>query len=239
MALLHITHPDDDHVRNSAYVWENLKPCFIERTYTEKFPDADSINDDYKHYFDGPYRTWTPETVDWGFEINETCNIPVESCESDPNLNSKVRNNSSIIRYIKQDGVGVLFGGDLEKAGWERLIADNPNFINMLKREGINILIAPHHGHKSGFPKALFDEIGEVDLVIHSKESEAEKDGTDVSSQYSTYSRGMSYVPLSDTDHKYLGKVLTTRSNGFIIIGTSPNYIVTQTASSNHQKQAK
>lgn len=216
-----------------------MKPCFIERTYTEEFPDAESINDDYKLYFDGPYRAWTPETIDWGFEINETCNIPVESCKSDPNLNSKVRNNSSIIRYIKQDGVGVLFSGDLEKAGWERLIADNPNFINMLKREGINILIAPHHGHKSGFPKALFDEIGEVDLVIHSKDSEAEKDGTDVSSQYSAYSRGMSYVPLSDTDHKYQGKVLTTRSNGFIIIGTSPNYIVTQTASSNHQKQAK
>ncbi len=109
----------------------------------------------------------------------------------------------------------------------------------MLKREGVNILIAPHHGHKSGFPKALFDEIGEVDLVIHSKDTEAEKDGTDVSSQYSAYSRGMYYVPLSDTDHKYLGKVLTTRSNGFIIIGTSPNYIVTETASSNHQKQTK
>lgn len=237
IALLHITHPDDDHVRNAARVKKELTPYLLRKVECEKYPDGQSINKEYVNEIDREYRGSNPEPIDWNFEINKICSIPVETCIDHSELNEKVRNNSSIIRYIKQDGVGILFCGDLEGPGWDYLTSHNHSFLQMLKTNGVNILIAPHHGHKSGFPKALFDAIGNVDVVIHSKDSEASKEGTDVSTQYSALANGIVYNNLNDKK-LYHAKVLTTRSNGTIYISTEPNHfkIWSSKASPNHIK---
>lgn len=94
----------------------------------------------------------------------------IDTVKRTPELNSKVRNNSSIIRYIKYQGVSFLFTGDLETAGWEWLARNNSDFADLM-RQGIDVLIAPHHGHDSGFPKALFDLTGNVGVIILSKDS--------------------------------------------------------------------
>lgn len=239
IALLHITHPDDDHVRNAARVKKDLTPYLLHKVKHEEYPDGDKVHTDYIQKIDKAYRGSNPETINWGFEINKSCSIPVSTCVANDDLKSKVRNNSSIIRYIKQDGVGILFCGDLEKPGWDYIVEHEQDFIKTLKQNGVNILIAPHHGHKSGFPKALFDEIGNVDVVIHSKDSEASKEGTDVSCQYSSKASGISYETLNN-DELYEAKVLTTRSNGHIFISTQLGEyrIWTCKASSNHKKIA-
>ena len=151
-------------------------------------------------------------------------------------MNKKVRNNSSILRYIKYNGCRILFAGDLEKDGWEWLCNNDLRFIRLMK-EGLDILIAPHHGHISGFPKSLFDLTGNVRCVIHSKDSEANKDGTDVSSQYGDYCKGIVYKALSDNQF-YKGKVLTTRSNGNIYLSVCNGSldVWTSKASSNHER---
>lgn len=236
ITLLHITHPDDDHVRNARRVVNDLTPCLVLKNDYELFPDGNEINSDYKELIDKQYRGQNITSIDLGFDIDITCHIPVITCISNQTLNSKVRNNSSIIRYIYDNGVGILFCGDLERPGWDYLVRNNPNFINTLRSHGVKILVAPHHGHKSGFPKALFDAIGNVDIVIHSKDTEASKDGTDVSSQYSSMANGHSYYVGNSI---YSGKVLTTRSNGHVFIETTGycNYaIYACTASSNHQR---
>ena len=236
ITLLHITHPDDDHVRNARRVVNELTPYLVLKNDYEQFPDGDEINLDYKELIDKEYRGYTSSSIDWGFEINETCHIPVDVCVKNNNLSSKIRNNSSIIRYIYDNGVGILFCGDLERLGWDYLVKNNPDFINTLRSSGVKILIAPHHGHKSGFPKALFDAIGNVDVVIHSKDTEASKEGTDVSSQYSSMANGHSYEVNNAV---YSGKVLTTRSNGHIFIETSGygNYAINAcSASPNHKR---
>ena len=159
-------------------------------------------------------------------------------CRNNDYLKEKERNNSSIVRYINADGVGILFCGDLETPGWEYLVNNDSHFVNLVKTNGVNILIAPHHGHKSGFPKALFNIIGEVDCVIHSKDTEASKEGTDISTQYYSKSKGVPYKALSD-NNIYYGRVLTTRSNGNIFISTGRNgsyTIYTDKASSNHKQ---
>ena len=218
IALLHITHPDDDHIRNARRVVNELTPYLVLKNDCELFPDGHEINNEYKELIDRKYRGNYSNPIDLGFEINETCCIPVDVCAKNNDLSSKVRNNSSIIRYIYDNGVGILFCGDLERPGWDYLVRNNPDFINTLKRHGVKILVAPHHGHKSGFPKALFDAIGQVDVVIHSKDTEASKEGTDVSSQYSSMADGHTYEVNNAI---YSGKVLTTRSNGHIFIETS------------------
>jgi hypothetical protein len=237
LALLHITHPDDDHVRNSDRVYNELTPYLLCRTYTEKFDDADSIVKEYVKNFDKEYRGSNPETINWGFDVNMTFSIPIETVKTDPALNPKVRNNNSIIRYIKYNGVRILFSGDLETAGWKWLANNDRRFCNLM-REGLDILVAPHHGHKSGFPKALFDLTGNVKVIILSKDSEASKEGTDVYTGYSNYATGVNYYNTMDKN-TYEGKVLTTRSNGNIYIVVDQSYglyIATDNASSNHKR---
>jgi len=239
LGLLHITHPDDDHVRNAKRIQEELTPYLVEKRKSEEFPDSDTINQDYIKKIDKAYRGTNPETINWGFDVNLSFQIPMNTVTSDENLKKKVRNNSSIVRLVEYNGIKILFGGDLETSGWEWLIANNADFVNTIKK-GVNIYVAPHHGHKSAYCGELFELIGNVDVVIHSKGSEASKDGTDVSTSYSEHCDGVKYLGANDGEH-YLGKVLTTRSNGLIVIRIEDGayYITTQKASSNHEKFEK
>ncbi len=236
LGLLHITHPDDDHVRNSKKVKEEFEPYLLHKREFEEFPDGDKINVDYKEYIDKKYRGSNPETIHWGFEINKVFKIPMNILKTNDDLSKKLRNNASILRYIKYNGIKILFTGDLEKEGWDWLIENDKTFVSYLE-DGLDILIAPHHGHKSGFPKPLFDVVGNVKVVIHSKGSEGNIEGTDVATQYSNYSDGIIYKNLNDEDC-YFGKVLTTRSNGHIFIEFANNSfnVYTVKASSNHKK---
>ncbi|WP_117747129.1 hypothetical protein [Phocaeicola vulgatus] len=237
LALLHITHPDDDHVRNSERIYNELTPYLLQRIYTEQYDDSDSINKDYVENLDKGYRGNNPERIDWGFENNITFHIPIETVKSDSQLRSKIRNNSSIIRYIKYNNVKFLFAGDLETAGWEWLAEHDSRFSSLMKN-GLDVLVAPHHGHDSGFPKALFDLTGNVKTIILSKDSEATKEGTDVFTGYSNYAEGINYYNFSDKN-TYFGKVLTTRSNGniYILVDNSCGLsIYADKASSNHKK---
>ncbi len=237
LALLHITHPDDDHVRNSKRVVKELTPYLLRHTNTEQYDDSDSINKDYVENLDKEYRGRNLEQVDWGFEDDVTFSIPIDTVKTDPRLRSKVRNNSSIIRFIKYNNVRILFAGDLETAGWDWFAEHNTCFSNLMEN-GLDVLVAPHHGHDSGFPKTLFDLTGNVKTIILSKDSETTKEGTDVFTGYSNYAEGVSYYNISDKN-MYEGKVLTTRSNGNIYIFVDHSYglfIATDKASSNHKK---
>ena len=238
LGLLHITHPDDDHVRNAARIKNEFPPYLLQRRQYEEFPDGDKINKDYVSNIDIEYRGNNPETINWGIipDKFKTFSISLSVVKSNELLNSKIRNNSSILRYIEYNGVKILFAGDLEKAGWDWLAEHDNDFIKTMGN-GLDILIAPHHGHKSGFPSSLFALTGNVKCVIHSKGSEGNIDGTDVSSQYSNNSDGVIYTSLND-HLQYKAKVLTTRSNGniFIEIGSESYTIWTDKASSNHEK---
>ncbi|MCK5413271.1 MAG: hypothetical protein KAI57_02745 [Candidatus Pacebacteria bacterium] len=238
LALLHITHPDDDHVKNAKKIRENLTPYLLHKREHEEFPSDENIHDEYKKYISNKYRGKNPESVNWGFSQNKTFRIPMNTVLGDEELSEKIKNNSSILRFIKYGGKKVLFGGDLEKAGWDWLAKNDQDFIDTMKN-GIDILIAPHHGHKSGFPTSLFDLTGNVKISILSKASESEKDDTDVSSQYTQYSDGISYKNINDKQQYFADGILTTRSNGNIFLRIDENgnvNVFTEKASSNHSK---
>lgn len=236
LALLHITHPDDDHVRNAERVYKELRPYLLCRTYSENFDDAKTIDNTYKQKLDQAYRGSNPETIEWGFDVNKQFCIPINTVKATQGLKGKVRNNNSIIRFISYNGVRFLFTGDLETAGWEWLIAHDKEFVDTVKN-GVDVLIAPHHGHESGFPKALFGLIGKVRVIILSKDTEASKESSDVYSNYSAFADGVKYVTRNN--EVYEGKVMTTRSNGCILVKViTPNYFTVSAdkASSNHTK---
>lgn len=89
IALLHITHPDDDHVRNAIRIKNELTPYLLYKNEYESFSDGNTVNSDYVRELDKPYRGNNPEYINWGFNANITTKIPVQVCQSNINLKNK------------------------------------------------------------------------------------------------------------------------------------------------------
>lgn len=106
-------------------------------------------------------------------------------------------NNLSIVVYLRNGRSSILFMGDLMPSGCEWLLANNDSFKKVI-RAGITIIVAPHHGLKSGFCQALYDAMpaGRVNSVhlISEKRGAGETEG--------------------DTHPKYLSSELALGHNG-------------------------
>lgn len=67
-------------------------------------------------------------------------------------------NNISIATIIRNGGYTVLMPGDLQKVGMESLLKFSAGFRRKVK-EGIDVLVTPHHGLRSSFSTKLFTEM--------------------------------------------------------------------------------
>jgi len=71
---------------------------------------------------------------------------------------SNQENNSSVISRIDCYGNSILLCGDMEKEAWDHVLRDLPQA--MLWQPlvtNVDILVAPHHGHSSGYCQALME----------------------------------------------------------------------------------
>lgn len=113
-------------------------------------------------------------------------------------------NNLSFVTYLRCNGVGVMFTGDMEKKGWAELLKRD-DVIQALK--GTSIFIAPHHGRESGCYEGIFKYCEPYYVVISDK-------GYMYDTQltlpfYRKYAKG---GPFRGKDRR----VLTTRKDGTI-----------------------
>ncbi len=120
-------------------------------------------------------------------------------------------NNLSMVTFLHWGGIHIVFTGDLEKPGWEGLLA-NLSFKNHLSR--VNIFVASHHGRQNGYCAEVFDYCN-PDIIIISDESI--KYGTQ-NLDYKKHAKG---IPWADGNTRY---VLTTRKDGMITITDPPGY---------------
>ena len=84
-------------------------------------------------------------------------------------------NNLSIVVYLRTGENSILFMGDLMPSGCEWLLTNDDKF-RKLVRAGITVIVAPHHGLKSGFCQALYDEmpsgqVGSVHLISEKRDA--------------------------------------------------------------------
>jgi beta-lactamase superfamily II metal-dependent hydrolase len=127
---------------------------------------------------------------------------PKESSES--NLN-----NHSVVTVASYAGSTILMSGDNESPSWNELL-DRASFRNAI--DGTDILLASHHGRKSGFHSDLFDYITPRLTII----SDGRFGDTSATDRYSSVSEGW-------TVHKRSGgkverNCVTTRSDGVIVV---------------------
>ncbi len=125
-------------------------------------------------------------------------------------------NNLSIITFISYGGIGVMFPGDLESAGWKEFLK-NPTFINCLRQT--KIFIASHHGRIGGYNAEVFSFCSPDVIIISDKSVEHD------TQEHNSYQQHASGLNFGDGT---IRKVLTTRNDGKITIDipTAGNYTV-------------
>ena len=114
-------------------------------------------------------------------------------------------NNLSLVSFLQYDGMSIIIPGDLEKAGWLKLL-ENPTFCEDLKK--VNVFVASHHGRENGYYEEVFNYSKPDIVIISDKEIVHE-------TQDHVYAQHANGIPFDNGTTRY---VLTTRSDGSIRI---------------------
>jgi len=221
-----LTHHDADHLTDISniaehlFVWALHTPDLgdehLEQLYSEEFSTPLEVFMEYKKNFTIPVPPMHDPSYDWGGMQFATFANDFSDFEN-PNIN-----NLSVVTFAKYMGWTFVFPGDLEKAGWQKLL-EKPVFQEWLK--SVDIFVASHHGRESGFCEEVFN-ICSPKLVIISDKSSSESSCAD---KYYSLAQGL-YVndPLGKSNMRY---VLTTRRDGAILvdIDTEGRYSISTT----------
>ena len=116
-------------------------------------------------------------------------------------------NNLSLVTFLETPIGNFLIPGDLEKAGWERLLQNKYFRMRLTKT---NVFIASHHGRTSGYYPKVFDYCRPLVVVF-----------SDGPKKFATQEELNKYAAHASGVH-FNGKiryVLTTRSDGDIFWG--------------------
>lgn len=137
-------------------------------------------------------------------------------CVYSPTSTIRDINNLSLVTFLFQGGLRIIFSGDLEEAGW-RLLLTNKNFCSCLSR--VNVFVASHHGRRNGFYANVF-QYCKPDVIVFS-DSSIVHETQQTAGLYHPYASG---VMFADNNKRH---VLTTRNNGGIVFeATGDNYRV-------------
>ena len=113
-------------------------------------------------------------------------------------------NNLSFVVHLKLNGIDFLFPGDLEKEGWETLLARNEKFRAAVA--DTSVLIAPHHGRESGICPELFTKYGCKPYLVVISDKGYAHDTQKTVPFYFSYAKGATFRGKER-------KVLTTRND--------------------------
>lgn len=170
------THPDQDHIGRLKYYNEQLpinnfycvKNEATKKDETEDFREYCKLRDGDKAYFisKGCSRKWMNESDDdrgssginilWPDTDNQDYKEALQKAKDGESPN----NISPIVKYHLNNGVKMLWMGDLETEFMEKIEED-------IDMPDIDILFAPHHGRDSGkVPKSWLDEMEPQIIII-------------------------------------------------------------------------
>lgn len=138
-------------------------------------------------------------------------------------------NNISVATIVRSSGYSVLMPGDLQKAGMEYLLKSNGGFRRKVK-DGIDVLVTPHHGLRSSFSTKLFEEMNGQKTrclnVVPEKPNTA--DDREVDTRYSDekYCAGENSLSTQDEPHY---QVRTSRGHVLLDYSSPDKVIITIT----------
>ncbi len=158
--------------------------------------------------------TGGPLQVDWGTMTRRTFynSYPTDFVDE---------NNLSVVTFIHHGNLHAVFPGDLERAGWERLL-DNPEFVAELQT--VNLFMASHHGRENGICTDVFNAAGCAPELIIISDTDIRHNTQQTAKWYGQQARGTSI------DGQFR-RVLTTRNDGKVtVVSNGYNTAVTTRA---------
>jgi len=166
----------------------------------------------FLHNYNAGFSLATSNPDYGGVIIRELC-LPVNVARSvGGDANTRV-NNASVVTRIDVYGNSILICGDLEKEAWAAIINDNDDYGQLWRPflSNVDILVAPHHGHRSGYSVELLNLAQPAVVLV----SVVTRD-PNVDTRYShTPVRGMI---IGGTSYNYI----STRRNGHIKVDITP-----------------
>jgi beta-lactamase superfamily II metal-dependent hydrolase len=133
-------------------------------------------------------------------------------CNNYPTFDDE--NNLSLAYALRVHNQMFIFPGDLECAGWERLLRDQAGL-----RDAVavcDVLVASHHGRESGICEAMFNDYGCNPQLIVISDDVHQYDTQQKTGYYGSKCRG---APFRGSRRR----VLTTRTDGKIQFSWSPD----------------
>ena len=156
-----VSHPHMDHIRDIVGIDEIFCPKTFIRN---KAITREKIKEENKDVFDD-----CGDVIEKYLEMNQRYNAPVlpandttspmwdgsaymyRFCNQSQEMGL---NDLSCVSFIRCRGHTILHAGDLEEDGWRELLK-NEQFRDQLSNT--SVLVASHHGRKSGFCSDVFD----------------------------------------------------------------------------------
>jgi len=186
----------EPHIRPEIIKYNNfVNPDWVEHKKIEESGEVHEGVQTALHWIRNVF-TGAPIYPNYGMEITYFHHSPTQFQDT---------NNLSVVTFISYNGVGVMFPGDLEAAGWREFLKDQ-RFVNCLRRT--NILIASHHGRESGYCREVFNYCAPHAVIVSDKPVMHE------TQNHNLYAQHCSGLNFSGN----LRKVLTTRNDGKITI---------------------
>ncbi len=158
--LLIITHPHRDHVGGLSKLVNNVTIKSFIYSPVEFTPDP--IYDDWKIYEDMKQGSYCNKA----FKVMSGWNSKIDDARIDYIAPSRVFldnwpddvNNNGLILSVSCRGHKIIIPGDTEEDGWDYISDDKMN--------DATLLLAPHHGNKSGFNLEKMRAINPAFVVI-------------------------------------------------------------------------
>lgn len=125
-------------------------------------------------------------------------------------------NDLSSVYFLSYGTFKIVFPGDVEKAGWRRLLQDQ-NFVNDLR--STTIYVASHHGRESGYCEEVFRHLSPQAVVISDKSIAHDTQLVD----HRRVVNGNGVNVQTGTGRASVRQVLTTRSDGHITFNVQLN----------------
>lgn len=209
-----VTHPHTDHMADLEEIQKlGMNPTVLTRAIGISETAIKSGNTDQESVatyigFNQKYNA-SLETYNNPYDRNNMGGVqfmyfaPTKCAESD-------LNNRSLVILAEYGGTKVLFMGDCTNAA-QRELLERPEFVKAIK--GVNIFVAPHHGHERCYCPELMELIKPWLCIVSDG-----KDTQEVSavSKYGEHSSGITFW---NRDKKRESRVcLTTRKDGHIVV---------------------
>jgi beta-lactamase superfamily II metal-dependent hydrolase len=214
--LLALSNLDEDHICNFEFMLRNVRIGQILSNPTIGAGELSHLKKDgmgagaraVANWMSNPFKGPPAPLPDFGpVKIRWYYNpfVPGVSTET---------NDLSLVIFAEYCGFKIMFSGDMEKVGWQRLLR-YPSFCYELI--GTNIFVASHHGRENGQCAELFTWLRPEIIVISDDEKEHQSQET--TGWYAERCTGA--IVIDDPRQRRF--VMTTRKDGSMRVDVFPN----------------